>query len=66
VVRWIVVVTERAGGGEILTNLFLACFEHSVDAGLRNKRSDRLFQGRCRGSLPSSLLDVRPLLGVCV
>ena len=28
-------------------------FEHSVDAGLRNERSDRLFQGRGGGSLPS-------------
>lgn len=42
-------------------------FEHRVNAWLRNQWSDRLLQGRSRGSLPSILFwDIRPLLGVCV
>ena len=38
---------EMMRGGESAT------FQHSVNAGLGNERSDRLFQGRGRGSLPS-------------
>ena len=38
---------EMMRGGESIT------FKHSVNAGLRNERSDRLLQGRGGGSLPS-------------